>query len=59
MIEVRKIYRVSWYVNDKRNERLFASRSWAEQFVLKLFEASNIIGYPVDPMVGEVEVVGE
>ncbi len=50
-----KMYRVSWFINDKRHERFFAARAWAEKFVQVLLDAADMLGTKVDPMIGEIE----
>lgn len=54
-----KVYRVSWYIEGKRQERFFVSRPWAEQFVRILLDSADVLRCPVDPMIGDVEVSEE
>lgn len=53
------IYRVSWIINDKRQEEFFKTKELATGFILKLEGASELLKQNITPLIGEIEVQNE
>lgn len=54
-----KIYRVSWEINGRRQEKYFMYKQWADRHVQVLCDAANVLQTQVQPFIKELEVSNE